>query len=270
MVARGITKYTDLPSWVDSRQAQGLYFFTREEALKAINFSEDAFKHAAARLIRKGRIVRVHGGFFVIVPLEYAATGMVPPEWFIADLMEYIGQPFYVGLLSAAAFHGAAHQQPQQFQVVTTKPLREIRIKKQSLRFFIKTGFEKTPRTQFKVQTGFVPVSTPEATALDLLRYSKSIGGLDRVYTVLQELGEKIDPSNLVAAVKADKILTYAQRVGWLLEKAGFSKEVEKLTGWLVKKHPVLVKLDPGMKTKGAPRDNRWNIVVNATVEGDL
>lgn len=53
-------KYADLPAWVDSRQTQGLYFFTREEALNAITFSEDAFKQAAARLVRKGRIVRVH------------------------------------------------------------------------------------------------------------------------------------------------------------------------------------------------------------------
>ncbi len=269
-MAKGKSQYTDLPSWVDARQTQGLYFFTREEALKAIGFSEDAFKQSAARLAKKGRIVRVRGGFFVIVPLEYAATGMVPPEWFVGDLMEYIGQPFYVGLLSAAVFHGAAHQQPQQFQVVTTGPLREIRIKSQSMRFFVKTGFEKTPRTQFKVQTGFIPVSTPEVTVFDLLRYARSIGGLDRIYTVLQELGEKMDPSNLVAAAKADGNLTYAQRAGWLLEKAGFSKAVEKLADWLVKKHPVLVKLDPGVNMKDAPRDNRWGIIANTTVEGDL
>jgi predicted transcriptional regulator of viral defense system len=263
-------KYSDLPTWVDSRHAQGLYFFTRDEALKSISFSEDAFKQAAARLAKKGRIVRIHGGFFVIIPLEYAATGIIPPEWFIADLMEYIGQPFYVGLLSAAVIHGAAHQQPQQFQVVTTKPLREIRIKNQSIRFFVKTGFEKTPRTQFKGQTGFIPVSTPEATVFDLLRYSRWIGGLDRVYTVLQELGEKVDPSKFLSAAEADGNLTYAQRAGWLLEKAGFSNAVEKLVDWLLKKHPVPVKLDHGMGTKGAHRDNRWGLIVNTAVEGDL
>jgi predicted transcriptional regulator of viral defense system len=269
-MARGKTKYADLPAWVDSRQTQGLYFFTREEALKAIAFSEAAFKQAAARLSRKGRIVRVHGGFFVIVPLEYTATGVVPPEWFITDLMEYIGQPFYVGLLSAAVLHGAAHQQPQQFQVVTTRPLREIRIKNQSIRFFVKSGFEKSMRTQIKVQTGYIPVSTPETTTLDLLRYARSIGGLDRVYTVLQELGEKVDPAKLLAAVKADGNLTYARRAGWLLEKAGFKKAVEKLAGWLENKNPVPVKLDPGQDAKAAFRDDRWGVLVNTIVEGDL
>jgi predicted transcriptional regulator of viral defense system len=269
-MVRQKSKYADLPSWVDARQAQGLYFFTREDALKAIAFSEAAFKQAAARLVRKGRIVRVHGGFFVIVPLEYTATGVVPPEWFIADLMEYIGQPFYVGLLSAAVLQGAAHQQPQQFQVVTTKPLREIRVKNQSIRFFVKSGFEKTPRTQVKVQTGYIPVSTPEATTLDLLRYARSIGGLDRVYTVIQELGEKVNPSRLVAAARADGNLTCARRAGWLLEKAGFQKAVEKMAGWLEKKQPTPVKLDPGLGAKGASRDDRWGVLVNTIVEGDL
>lgn len=38
--------------------------------------------------------------------------------------MKFLGQPYYVGLLSAAALHGAAHHQPQEFQVVTNKQFR--------------------------------------------------------------------------------------------------------------------------------------------------
>lgn len=112
----------DLPSWVDSRQEQGLYFFFREEAIRAIQFTEEAFKKAAARLAKKNRILRICSGFFVIVPLEYRTTGVLPSEWFIADLMAYLAQPYYVGLLSAASLHGAAHQQPQQLQIVTATP----------------------------------------------------------------------------------------------------------------------------------------------------
>ncbi|MFZ2417334.1 MAG: hypothetical protein WAW22_02305, partial [Smithellaceae bacterium] len=65
----------DLPSWVDSRQEQGLYFFTREEAISTLQFTEEAFKKAAARLAKKSRILRIRSGFFVIVPLEYRTTG---------------------------------------------------------------------------------------------------------------------------------------------------------------------------------------------------
>ncbi len=63
------------------------------------------------------------------------------------------------------------------------------------------------PLTQVKVQTGHIPTSTPEATALDLIRYARRIGGLDRVLTVLQELGEVIEPGNLEEAAKSDSSL---------------------------------------------------------------
>ncbi len=91
-----------MATWIDSRQSQGLYFFNRQEALKTLQVSELAFKKAAARLSKKKRIARIHGGFFIIIPLEYAVTGILLAEWFIADLMDYIGQPFYVPGLSPA------------------------------------------------------------------------------------------------------------------------------------------------------------------------
>jgi predicted transcriptional regulator of viral defense system len=72
------TSLPDFSAWIDSRQSQGLYFFTREGALKSSRRSEAAFKQVAARLARKKRIARIHRGFFIIIPLEYAATGVLP------------------------------------------------------------------------------------------------------------------------------------------------------------------------------------------------
>jgi hypothetical protein len=37
----------------------------------------------------------------------------------VPNLMERLKNPYYVGLLSAAQYHGAAHHHPQEFQVVT-------------------------------------------------------------------------------------------------------------------------------------------------------
>jgi predicted transcriptional regulator of viral defense system len=263
-------KSPDLATWIDSRQSQGLYFFHRQEALKTLNVSELAFKKAAARLSKKKRIVRIHGGFFIIIPLEYAATGILPAEWFIADLMDYIGQPFYVGLLSAAALHGAGHQQPQQFHVVTTGPLRDMKMNGLAIRFFLKSKFANVPQIRMKVQTGYIPVSTPEATAFDLIRYSRRIGGLGRVLTVLQELGEVMDPGNLEKAAKADEKRAYTQRLGFLLEKAGFSNLTGALFQWVDVKYPLPVKLEPSMPTRGSKKAERWRILVNIDVESDL
>lgn len=270
MTADRQTSLPDLSAWIDSRQSRGLYFFTREEALKSLKRSEAAFKHAAARLAKKKRIARIHRGFFIIIPLEYAATGILPAEWFIADLMGYIGQPFYVGLLSAAALHGAAHQQPQQFHVVTTGPLRQMRSNGLAIRFFSRSRFADIPLTQVKVQTGHIPTSTPEATALDLIRYARRIGGLDRVLTVLQELGEVMETEKLVEAAKSDGKVAYAQRLGFLLEKAGFPTLTDKLSQWVHEKNALPAKLEPSMPTRGYKKDEHWNILVNIDVEGDL
>ncbi|MEF8985500.1 MAG: type IV toxin-antitoxin system AbiEi family antitoxin [Bacteroidales bacterium] len=54
------------------------------------------------------------------MPPEYSSRGVLPPVLFIHQLMQYIGKSYYIGLLSAAALHGAAHQQPQEFFVVTS------------------------------------------------------------------------------------------------------------------------------------------------------
>jgi len=260
----------DFITWIDSRQSQGLYFFTREEALKTLGRTEAAFKQSAARLAKKRRIARIHGGFFIIIPLEYAATGILPAEWFIANFMDYIGQPFYVGLLSAAALHGAAHQQPQQFHVVTTGPLRDIRSNGLAIRFFSKSRFPDVPVTRVKVQTGHIPVSTPEATALDLIRYSRRIGGLDRVLTVLQELGEVMDAEHLVKAARTDQTVAYAQRLGFLLERAGFSGLTGPLFQWVGEQQPLPAKLEPSMPSRGSKKDDRWKILINIDVAGDL
>ncbi|MDX9745002.1 MAG: type IV toxin-antitoxin system AbiEi family antitoxin [Syntrophales bacterium] len=260
----------NLPSWVDSRQEQGLYFFTREEAIQSLQFTEIAFMKAAARLAKKKRILRIRSGFFVIIPLEYRTSGVLPPEWFIADLMAYLEQPYYVGVLTAAALHGAAHQQPQQFQVVTTAPQRRIQGKNLALRFFFKTNFDATPITQIKVQTGHISVSSPEATALDLIRYSRSIGGLDHVMTALQELGESMDPAKLIDAVKAEGSPVRAQRLGWLMEKSGYAPLVLNLAGFIADKNPPFTRLAPSLPEADSEKDARWRLLINTDVEGDL
>ena len=153
---------------------------------------------------------------------------------------------------------------------MTTKPLREIRFKSLTIRFFVKKQFTVTPVIQVKVQTGFIPVSTPEATALDLIRYAGSIGGMDRVLTVLNELGEVMNAPKLVEVVKGDENLTYAQRLGWLLEKAGYSALIQELSQWINEKNPLPAKLEPSLPIRGAKRDGRWRLIINSEVESDF
>lgn len=262
--------FKDLPEYVDHLQSQGRYSFSSLEAKHAMRANSGALRKALWRLEEKKRIRKARRGFYVIIPLEYSRTRILPAEWFIADLMKFLNQPYYVGLLSAATIHGASHQRPQEFQVVVPKAERDILIEGLRIRFFKKANMKGSPTAKSKTPTGYMRVSDPAVTAIDLVAYAGRVGGLDRVTTVLQELSEKLTPDMLVDASEREGCIAYIQRLGWLLERLQRSDLVARLADWVSGKQPSRTLLDPAGPRKGFPRDVGWNVVVNTPVESDI
>jgi predicted transcriptional regulator of viral defense system len=205
---------------IDDLQTRGRYYFTRRQVREAFSGSDIAMKLSLNRLVKKKRISAIRDGLYIIIPLEYSASGILPAEWFIDDLMKHLDVPYYVGLLTAAAINGASHQQPQEFHVLSARPLRPIRKEGLRIRFFTKSGIVSAGSMRVKTQTGYMSVSNPAVTAFDLTAFSKQVGGLGRVFTIYQELGEAIDPDQLVDSAKQAARLAFVQRTGWLLARA--------------------------------------------------
>jgi len=264
------SKNANILEWIEARQSKGLYYFTRKDALNELKQTKKVFDQAIFRLSEKSKVVSVYRGFYLIIPVEYKSWGVLPVDWFISDLMSYLGQPYYAGLLTAADYHGASHQKPQVFHVVTNKPVRAVSCKRVNIKFFVKKSISSTLVEKRNTQTGYLNISTPEATSLDLVRYLYSAGGLSHVLTVLQELGEKINPDSLVNAAKIDDCIAYAQRLGWLLERTEYADKVSKLAKWVEGNEPVFTGLDPKLPIKQSAKDRRWRLWINAKVEGDL
>lgn len=260
-------KPVPLTQFVDGLQESGRYTFTREEAADLCGLSEIAFRHAALRLQKQNRLVAPRRGFFVIVPLEYRSAGAPPPAWYIDALMRFHGRPYYVGLLSAAALHGAAHQQAQEFQVITDRALRPAIAARTQLRFFYKRHLAQTPTVAVKVETGTMLVSSPEATALDLVRYPLAAGGFGNIVSVLAELAEKIDPERLLRAAETEAELAAVQRCGLLLELAGAGDKVDQLANWLADRKPRTILLRADRAAQGAVRSQRWRLLLNENIE---
>lgn len=193
-----------------------------------------------------------------------------PVTWFIDELMKFHGLPYYVGLLSAAALHGAAHQQPQEFQVITSSPLRPIHIGRERVKFFTQKHFGLTPTEMKKGATGFFPVSTPEATAFDLIRYSRSAGHLSHVATVLDELREKMMSDRLVEVAKIVGELAPVQRLGYLLDYLKDKKLSESLHKWVKNRNLLPVPLIPTRKLpEKRTYNSKWAIIINEKIEVD-
>lgn len=256
-----------LPEYIDRLQQSGRYTFRRQDAIRDLPLSPLAVKRAAERLLVQGRLVAPRRGLFVIVPLEYKSAGAPPPSWFIDALMGFHAAPYYVCLLSAAALHGAAAQQPQEFQVMTNRQLRPATAGRGRIRFLMKKNLEKTPTEPVKTETGSMRVSTPEATAVDLVRYVEYAGGWSNVAEVLGDLAEKLESNRLMEVARANDDFAAAQRLGFLLEKAGAVDKMAPLLQWVEGEKPRAVPLRPDRSYAGAPRDARWRLFLNEEIE---
>jgi len=254
--------------WVEQLQSRGRYTFTRAEAQEQTSRSLVAAQSALRRLRQQGRLASPRRGFYVIVPPEYRAAGSPPASWFIDDVMRLVGRPYYVGILSAAALHGAAHQQPQVFQVVTEVPMRTMSAGRVSVHFFMCGNVEMMPVTMRQTQTGQMRIATPETTAFDLVRYPKAAGHLSNAATVLTDLHERIDPGKLADVAQFVR-LPDVQRLGYLLDLVGASDAAGTLHQWLRGRHPRVVPLRSGTRVRAAI-DARWHVLPNEKVEIDL
>ena len=116
---------------------------------------------------------------------------------------------------------------------------------------------------------GYLRVSTPEATAFDLLTYLRHAGGLDNAATVLAELSEKLDPMEL-ARLAGQAPMATVQRLGFLLELVGHSTLGESLAVNIEREAPVFAPLRPGRSLRGARRDRKWRLGVNTVLEPDV
>ena len=112
-----------IEEWIWNRELRGMTTFSADELRNAFpQHSVNVQKSELSRLVVRGRILSVYRGFYVIIPVQYRLKRIVPPEYYIDELMRYVGKPYYVGLLSASAMHGATHQRTMQMQVVTVAP----------------------------------------------------------------------------------------------------------------------------------------------------
>lgn len=254
------------PGLPDALIARGRYWATTAELAELTRQSGAVLHTSLARLARAGRLFSPARGLYVMVPAEYRSWGVVPGDWFVDAMMRHLGREYYVGFLSAAAIHGAAHQAPQTFQVVTSKPLADRDIERVRLRFTTSRLVSEMSTERLTVHTGYLTVATRETTAVDLVWRYRLGGGVSNVASVLAELGE-LDGEALARLAPLRGRAT-ARRLGWLLER--LRPDVD--THWLrVVARPE--EGEPVLLTPGRRRgrlDRSWGLRINADVEPDL
>ena len=253
---------------VENFAAHGNYHFTSAEVKAALGVSSAAAKQALRRMSIKGLVASPARGFYVMVPPEYRRIGCLPPDQFIPDLMAHWNLPYYVGLLSAAQYYGAAHHRPQHFQVVLAKNRPPVLCGSVMVMFVARGDMAAVPTQDFNTLRGTVRASTAEATAVDLVGYAHRAGGIDRVAGLLMELAEVLDADRLVDAAMRSSVL-WAQRLGYLLEHVGAADTAAPLKEYVRERAPNYTRLVPALDAHKTNRSRDWRLHVNARVEPD-
>ena len=255
--------------YVESLARSGQYLFSSADARKALGVSAPATRVALNRLAQQGLIASPARGFYVVVPPEYHSLGCLPADQFIPELMDRLGLRYYAGLLTAAQYHGAAHQRPQEFQVCLEHTRRSLGCSRVRVAFIARKRLLNVPVQNVNTPRGTLLISTPEATALDLVGYQHRVGGLNQIATVLAELSERLDADKQVA-VAATAPAAWSQRLGFVLERVGAADKAAPLKAWVRSHAQDFAVFQPEAPRDSAARDAAWKLWVNAAVETDL
>ena len=267
-----------LSSFVANLLAVGRITFSSAEAEKELGVLRSPLLKSARRLKKQGKLYSPRNGYFVVIPPQFLKWGAPPPSWFIDDLMRYEELPYYVGLLKAAELHDASHQAVMEFQVVTNARLPKLQAGRSTIVFHFRRSIDELGSAieNRKTDTGTMRISSPELTALDLVRYPHAAGGLDNILTILAELGTKLDGGKL--AVLCPKFeSSVRQRLGYLCARAGHLQIAEVIQASLlngrmfrwVELDPGQAGVDPDLAVAPTMRDSRWRLIIRRAPEAD-
>ena len=249
-------------AFLDQRLALGRVAFPLADLVKATGLSVTAARNQLLRL--KNRVTRVspRHQFFLIVSPEHSAVGAPPVAWWLHDYFQWLGEPYYLALQSAASSLGSNPQALQVTQVMTRISRRAVEVGRIRIQFFVKRTMELTPTQPLANAFAPLQVSTPEATAFDLIRYAARIGGIGRAAETIAPLLPLMRPAELRRVLKIEDEPATTQRLGFVLEKLRATDLAAAVENWLPA-DLVFVPLVPGV-SGAAPEIKRWRILNNA------
>jgi predicted transcriptional regulator of viral defense system len=256
--------------YLEGLARSGQYYFVLDEVVNVLGHKKNSVSVSLSRLAKAGKVQMIRKGFGIITA---NTNGPLDPSFFLDAMMKNLEAKYYVGLLNAAAYKGASHQSVMSFTVVTDKFLKPIKLRGLTIDFITKKHFEDITEIE-KVggRGGYFYISSPELTAIDLIRFPMKSGQLNNIATILSELNESIKKEKLKNICEKSKTpIAALQRLGYIqdviLEEKNLSECIYKV---LIKRKMQIVPLSIGNKNKIESNiDKKWNLKINTKVEPD-
>ena len=198
-------------------QRRGKPLFTVPEAQSLLKVSRPSIMATLARLRRDHLIVTITNDLYAILQPTEQPYGLRPLR-ILDPFMKHLNSDYYVGLLSAANHWGAAHHKPQMLQVLTARRHFLKRLEKLKIRLVLKKHFPEVGIVSAKASFGFYNISSPELTALDVIRYEKICGGFNNICLAVRDLIGEMKEHLLMNCCKNYGTMSSIQRLGYMME----------------------------------------------------
>jgi predicted transcriptional regulator of viral defense system len=228
--------------------AQGLF----SDAKKAANILD--------RLTRKGRLLQLARGKYMMVPIKAPGQLWLPNEYIIAKY--WMGDtPYYIGYFTMYHYWGFTEQVPQTIFVLNTrksgiKTVSAIRFKAVKINAGKYFGVKRA-----KMGDEMICVSDRERTLVDFIYHP--IGSLKNVRRVLRENLKKINGRKFIDYLIKFPVISTRKRAGYLLEGLNFpSRELNRLRKSLSGDITCVV-LDRTKPARQGKINKDWQIIVN-------
>ncbi len=125
---------------------------------------------------------------------------------------------------------------------------------------------------EVRTEGGYMNVSSPLMTALDLIKNERKVGGMSRVAEVLFELIDNIDLSDNHVDLMSGYNVAILQKMGYLTRLLGFEDKEQQWFDLCQRlgaqfRYVKLKNTTPSQSDN--ERDDRWKIIVNYEIDID-
>lgn len=178
--------------------------------------SEQTGRKVIRNLLRKGWLMRLTGGRYMLLPLERGAEtlGENNPLAIAAAVV----RESYIAWWSSAAFHGFTTQIPATAFVAVKRQMRARTIEDTEIRFVTIPARKFFGAKLYTVYGRAVSISDPEKTVIDCIDRPDLAGGPTELTRIVHAAMAEIDQAKLVETALQMKSTSMMQRLGFLTD----------------------------------------------------
>jgi predicted transcriptional regulator of viral defense system len=240
---------------------QGKRIFTFKDAAKTYGSSGQSLRELLSTLVKRGWLLRVEKGKYLILPLEAGREREWTEHEFI--IASYLIEPYYIGFRSALNYYGYTEQISRTVFIVSTrrKLKSSLEVSGVTYRFVSLAERKFFGVRQVSINGYQVNISEPEKTIVDCLDQLRYCGGISEVAKALWYGRDELDLVKMAEYSRRNGNRAAGQRLGYLIEMLGLraEKAIDLLLQSMSNRYAPL---DTLSESKGRYID-RWKIVAN-------